>query len=95
MRWDMFLLRDEWGTPLIIFFTQKHVGYMVAQATMVLRLVLLRSIFSARWKYFVRQPVGRLANAMMSHAALFITPCVKKVGHTRKNAHSMSVASSG
>ncbi len=50
----------------LILFAQKHVGYMVAQATMDLRLMLLRSILSARWEYFVRQPVGRLANAMAS-----------------------------
>ena len=39
---------------------------MVAQITTDLRLLLLRSILSARWAYFVRQPIGRLANAMTS-----------------------------
>lgn len=49
---------------LLLLFAQKRVGYMVAQVAMDLRLALLRSILTARWAYFVGQPVGRLANAM-------------------------------
>ena len=51
---------------LLMLIAQKRVGYMVAQITTDLRLLLLRSILSARWAYFVRQPIGRLANAMTS-----------------------------
>ncbi|MEE9149645.1 MAG: ABC transporter ATP-binding protein [Candidatus Tectomicrobia bacterium] len=51
---------------LLTLFAQKRVGYMVAQVTTDLRLALLRSVLAARWEYFVRQPVGRLANAMAS-----------------------------
>ncbi|MGQ4808288.1 Vitamin B12 import ATP-binding protein BtuD [Candidatus Entotheonellaceae bacterium PAL068K] len=51
---------------LLLLLAQKRVGYMVAQVTTDLRLALLRSVLSARWDYFVRQPVGRLANAMAS-----------------------------
>jgi ATP-binding cassette subfamily C protein len=51
---------------LLILFAQKRIGYVVAQVATALRLELLRSILSARWEHFVRQPVGRLANAMAS-----------------------------
>jgi ATP-binding cassette subfamily C protein len=51
---------------LLIMVAQKRVGYMVAQVTTDLRLALLRSVLAARWDYFVRQPIGQLANAMVS-----------------------------
>lgn len=49
---------------LLTLFAQKYVGYMAAQVSTDLRLALLRSILTAQWGYFIRQPVGRLANAM-------------------------------
>ena len=43
---------------------KRQVGYTVAQVATDLRLGLLRALLSARWEYFLRQPVGKLANAV-------------------------------
>lgn len=48
---------------------QKQVGYTVAQVATDLRLKLLRSLLAARWEYYVRQPVGMLANSFATEAA--------------------------
>jgi ATP-binding cassette subfamily C protein len=50
----------------IVLVAKRHVGYTVARFSTDLRLELLRSLLAARWEYFLRQPVGRLANAMSS-----------------------------
>ena len=43
---------------------KRQVGYTVAQVATDLRLALLRALLSARWEYFLRQPVGKLTNAV-------------------------------
>jgi len=47
----------------LMLLAQKQVGYTVAQVATDLRLSLLRSVLAARWEYYVRQPVGALANS--------------------------------
>ncbi len=47
---------------------QKQVGYAVAQMATDLRLALLRALLRARWEYYIRQPVGSLANAFATEA---------------------------
>jgi len=42
----------------------RKVGYTVAKVATDLRLQLLRALLSARWEYFLRQPLGKLANAV-------------------------------
>jgi ATP-binding cassette subfamily C protein len=42
----------------------RYVGTVVAKVTRDMRIRLIRSLLSARWGYFVRQPVGRLAFAI-------------------------------
>jgi len=49
------------GTSLI---ANRMVGYTVSRVATDLRLRLLRALLSARWEYFLRQPLGRLANAV-------------------------------
>ena len=49
---------------LLILGAECQVGYAGAQVAMELRLRLLRAMLATRWEYFVRQPIGRLANAM-------------------------------
>lgn len=59
------------GTVLksvLVLVANKRVGYMVAQVATDLRLALLRALLFARWEYYVRQPVGTLANAMATEA---------------------------
>ena len=53
---------------LIVLLAKREVGYTVAQVGTDLRLQLLRSLLSSRWEYFLRQPVGKLANAITGEA---------------------------
>ena len=52
----------------LVLVAQKRVGYTVAQVATELRLSLLRALLISRWEYFLRQPVGSLANAMATEA---------------------------
>jgi ATP-binding cassette, subfamily C, bacterial len=47
---------------------QKQIGYTVAQVATDLRLALVRALLAARWEYYIRQPVGSLANAFATEA---------------------------
>lgn len=52
----------------LMLLAQREVGYTVAQVATDLRLELLRALLQARWLYYVRQPVGMLANAFATEA---------------------------
>jgi len=52
-----------------MLLAQKQIGYTVAQVATDLRLALLRAVLAARWEYYVRQPVGALANSFASEAS--------------------------
>jgi ATP-binding cassette subfamily C protein len=54
---------------LLVLLAKKRVGYTVARVATDLRLELLRALLEARWEYFLRQPIGSLANAMATEAA--------------------------
>ncbi len=54
------------GALLLIARTQ--IGYTVAHVATDLRLALLRALLAARWEYYLRQPVGSLANAAGTEA---------------------------
>ena len=49
---------------ILVLVAKKRVGYTVAHVATDLRLELLRALLVARWEYFLRQPVGAIANAM-------------------------------
>jgi ATP-binding cassette subfamily C protein len=49
---------------LLMLIANKRVGDTVAQVATDLRLTLLRALLFTRWEYYLRQPVGSLANAM-------------------------------
>lgn len=53
----------------LLLLAQKQIGYTVAQVATDLRLRLLRSLLTARWEYYVRQPVGVLANSFATEAS--------------------------
>jgi ATP-binding cassette subfamily C protein len=53
---------------LLLLYANRQVGYTVAHITTDLRLKLLRSLFVTRWEYFIRQPIGRLTNAIATEA---------------------------
>jgi ATP-binding cassette subfamily C protein len=52
-----------------VLLAQKQIGYTVAQVATDLRLALIRALLAARWEYYVRQPVGSLANAFATEAS--------------------------
>jgi len=51
-----------------LLLANAQVGYTVAHVTTDLQLSLLRSLLAARWEFYVRQPVGGLANAIGTEA---------------------------
>lgn len=51
---------------ILILVANKRVGYTVAQIATDLRLELLRALIASRWEFHLRQPVGAIANAMVS-----------------------------
>jgi ATP-binding cassette subfamily C protein len=48
----------------LVLLAKKQVGYTVAGIATDLRLTLLRALILARWEYFLRRPIGALANSM-------------------------------
>lgn len=48
----------------LVLLARRHVGYTVAQVGTELRIKLLKALLAARWEFYLRQPVGTLANAM-------------------------------
>ncbi len=52
----------------MLLLTNLKIGYTVAQVGTDLRLGLLRALLGARWEYYTRQPIGKLANAMSIEA---------------------------
>jgi ATP-binding cassette subfamily C protein len=57
-------------TSAIGLVAKRQVGYTVARVATDLRLQLLRALVAARWEYYLRQPIGRLTNAMSAEAGL-------------------------
>src|SRR5215468_10826440 len=56
------------ATSAVALLARREIGYTVAQVATDLRLQLLRSLVAARWEYYLRQPVGKLTNAMATEA---------------------------
>ena len=52
----------------LVLLAKKQVGYTVAHVATDLRLTLIRALLIARWEYFLRQPIGVLANSMATEA---------------------------
>ncbi len=53
---------------IFLLAARAQVGYTVAHVATDLRLTLLRSLLAAKWEFYVRQPVGGLANAVGTEA---------------------------
>jgi len=53
----------------LMLLAKKHIGYTVARVATDLRLDLLRALFVSRWQYFLKQPLGGLANSMATETA--------------------------
>ncbi|UCC55107.1 MAG: ABC transporter ATP-binding protein [Gammaproteobacteria bacterium] len=53
---------------MLMLLADRHVGYSAAHITTEFRLTLLRAVLATRWDYFLRQPIGKLANSMATEA---------------------------
>ncbi len=53
---------------VLVLVANRQVGYTVAHVATDLRLTFIRSLLSARWEYYLRQPVGGLANSLATEA---------------------------
>jgi ATP-binding cassette subfamily C protein len=53
---------------VLVLAANKQVGYTVARVATDLRLNFIRSLLAARWEYYLRQPVGALANSLATEA---------------------------
>ena len=53
---------------LLVLVANKRIGYVAARLTTDLRLELLQAVLASRWRYFVGQRIGNLANAMATEA---------------------------
>lgn len=53
---------------LLVLVANQRIGYVAARLTTDLRLELLQAVLASRWRYFVSQPIGNLANAMATEA---------------------------
>jgi len=53
---------------ILVLWAHKHVGYTVAHVATDLRLALIRALLGSRWEYYLRQPVGSLANSIATEA---------------------------
>jgi ATP-binding cassette subfamily C protein len=54
---------------VLVLLAKKQVGYTVARVATDLRLEMLRSLLVSRWQYFLKQPLGSLANSMATESA--------------------------
>ena len=50
---------------LLELAANKRVGYTIARVVTDLRYKFLQTMFASRWEFFIRQPVGKLANSMV------------------------------
>ncbi len=53
----------------LVLLAQRQIGYTVAHVATDLRLDLLRALLASRWAYYVRKPVGVLANSFATEAS--------------------------
>jgi ATP-binding cassette subfamily C protein len=53
---------------LLVYLANKQIGFTVVLIATDMRLTLLKSLFASSWEYFIRQPVGKLTNAVATEA---------------------------
>ncbi len=53
---------------IMMLLANKQVGYTVARVATDLRLEMLRALLVSRWQYFLKQPLGSLANSMATES---------------------------
>lgn len=53
---------------IVLLVANRQVGYTVAHVATALRLDLIEALLASRWQYYLRQPVGSLANSVATEA---------------------------
>jgi len=53
---------------IVLLLANRQVGYTVAHVATALRLNLIDALLASRWQYYLRQPVGSLANSVATEA---------------------------
>ncbi len=53
---------------VLTLLAKRQVGYTVAHVATDLRLSLVRAIMASRWRFYLKQPIGTLSNAMATEA---------------------------
>lgn len=53
---------------IILLIANRQVGYTVAHVATALRLDLIEALLASRWSYYLRQPIGALANSVATEA---------------------------
>src|SRR4051794_12292516 len=53
---------------LILLLANRQVGFTVAYVATALRLELIDALLGSRWQYYLRQPMGSLANSVATEA---------------------------
>jgi len=53
---------------VILLVANRQVGYTVAHVATSLRLELIGALLASRWQYYLRQPMGSLANSIATEA---------------------------
>jgi ATP-binding cassette subfamily C protein len=53
----------------LILLAKKQIGYTVARVATDLRLELLQALRVSRWQYFIKQPLGSLANSIATETS--------------------------
>ena len=53
---------------LILLIANRQIGYTVAKVASALRVELIEALLASRWQYYLRHPVGSLANSISSEA---------------------------
>ena len=65
---------------VLVLLANRQVGFTVALVSNDFRLEFLRSLLNARWEYYLRQPVGALANSVtgeVGRATMAYLHCMK------------------
>jgi ATP-binding cassette subfamily C protein len=63
-----FIVAGIGAKSLLVFLAEQRIGYLAADVATRLRLQLLRAVTASSWLFYVKQSVGRLANAMATEA---------------------------
>lgn len=53
---------------VVLLLANRQVGYTVAHVATALRLDLIEALLASRWQYYLKQPVGSLANSVATEA---------------------------